>query len=283
MIRKNLLKTAFITTIIVCMLSTAACGKKTTYDDNATQEIKTMVSSETQSPVDKEIARLETSKFEGVSKETDESDTESEENNGEVENDNGRTETDIVDDNDSNNDNYDNAPSERQEITIDNNSEDDVKSDETLVNSDETQEVEEEKKAEKKNDTPAARPDSTTGSNQADMSDKTPADKQIETPAERITHMETKYIYYHDFNGGIYYTDSVTYLAYEDGTPVNETLYSYDRTPNGFPECEDKDKLVMWWMINTGKPMPANSEQCFFKYINFADYPGSIDMYPGWI
>ena len=115
--------------------------------------------------------------------------------------------------------------------------------------------------------------------------DPTPApeeEKPTEAPTEKATHMETKYIYYHNFDGSIYATDSITYLAYEDGTPVNETLYDENRSPHN-PDYDDSEIFMICWMINTGGPVIANNEQMFFKYLNIADYPGNIDMYPGYL
>lgn len=118
----------------------------------------------------------------------------------------------------------------------------------------------------------------------------TPAPTEPETPAptpaptERQTHTETKYIYYHNLDGSLYYTDSITYLAYEDGTPVNETYYNYNSQPESYPDYDvTGDKLMICWMINTGGPVPANNEQMFFNDLNLADYPGDIHMYPGYL
>jgi len=109
----------------------------------------------------------------------------------------------------------------------------------------------------------------------------TPSEPEPEKPA--ATHMETKYIYYHNMDGSLYYTDSVTYLAYEDGTPVNETLYYTSSEPEDFPDYDVTDKLMICWMINTNGPVIANNEQMFFKSLNIADYQGDINMYPGYL
>lgn len=114
--------------------------------------------------------------------------------------------------------------------------------------------------------------------------DPTPApeeEKPTEAPTEKATHMETKYIYYHNMDGSIYYTDSVTYLAYEDGTPVNETYY--ENSPGGKPESGDSDKFIICWMVNTGKPEIANNEYMYNYHLNIADYSGDIHMYPGYL
>ena len=95
--------------------------------------------------------------------------------------------------------------------------------------------------------------------------------------------METKYIYYHNFDGSLYYTDSVTYLAYEDGMPVNETYYEYGREPDTYPDDTDPDKFMICWMINTGGPAPANNEQMFFDDLDLSNYIGNIHMYPGYL
>ena len=109
----------------------------------------------------------------------------------------------------------------------------------------------------------------------------TPSEPEPEKPA--ATHMATKYIYYHNMDGSLYYTDSVTYLAYEDDTPVNETLYYTSQIPEGMPDSEDTSILIMAWLINSGGPGIANNDQMFFEYLNIADYSGDINMYPGYL
>ena len=111
----------------------------------------------------------------------------------------------------------------------------------------------------------------------------TPSEPEPEPEKPAATHMATKYIYYHNFDGSLYYTDSVTYLAYEDGTPVNETLYYTSSEPEDFPDYDVTDKLMICWMINTNGPVIANNEQMFFKSLNIADYQGDINMYPGYL
>ena len=59
MIRKNLLKATLITTIIACILTTTACGKKSASNDNAIQETKATVSAETKSNAAKELTKTE--------------------------------------------------------------------------------------------------------------------------------------------------------------------------------------------------------------------------------
>ena len=110
-----------------------------------------------------------------------------------------------------------------------------------------------------------------------------PTEAPTPAPTKRETHTATKNIYYYDFDGNLFYQDSVTYLAYEDGTPVNETLYNESKIPKSLPDSNDPDKFMICWMINTGKAVPANNEQMFFNSLNIADYPGDIKMYPGWI
>ena len=128
---------------------------------------------------------------------------------------------------------------------------------------------------EPKNDTPV------TSEEPKQDTPVTPSEPEPEKPA--ATHMETKYIYYHNMDGSLYYTDSVTYLAYEDGTPVNETLYYTSSEPEDFPDYDVTDKLMICWMINTNGPVIANNEQMFFKSLNIADYQGDINMYPGYL
>ena len=128
-------------------------------------------------------------------------------------------------------------------------------------------------------DTPAE-PDTTPAEPKQDTP-VTPSEPEPEKPA--ATHMATKYIYYHNFDGSLYYTDSVTYLAYEDGTPVNETLYYTSQIPEGMPDSEDTSILIMAWLINSGGPGIANNDQMFFEYLNVADYSGDINMYPGYL
>ena len=111
----------------------------------------------------------------------------------------------------------------------------------------------------------------------------TPSEPEPEPEKPAATHMETKYIYYHNMDGSLYYTDSVTYLAYEDGTPVNETLYYTSQIPEGMPDSEDTSILIMAWLINSGGPGIANNDQMFFEYLNVADYSGDINMYPGYL
>ena len=135
---------------------------------------------------------------------------------------------------------------------------------------------------EPKQETPVtpAEPDTTPEEPKQDTP-VTPSEPEPEKPA--ATHMETKYIYYHNMDGSLYYTDSVTYLAYEDGTPVNETLYYTSSEPEDFPDYDVTDKLMICWMINTNGPVIANNEQMFFKSLNIADYQGDINMYPGYL
>lgn len=127
-----------------------------------------------------------------------------------------------------------------------------------------------------------AEPDTTPAEPKQDTP-VTPSEPEPEPEKPATTHMETKYIYYHNFDGSLYYTDSVTYLAYEDGTPVNETLYYTSSEPEDFPDYDVTDKLMICWMINTNGPVIANNEQMFFKSLNIADYQGDINMYPGYL
>lgn len=153
-------------------------------------------------------------------------------------------------------------------------------------------------KEEEKNDTPAPAPtekeeDNTPASTPEpeptpSVPEETPTEAPTEAPTERATHMETKYIYFHDFNGGIYGTDSVTYLAYEDGTPVEETTYSHAQAREDgimyFPKSEDPDKFVIgWYLIDKPSYVTEEVNEKIFHEINLADYPGNVHMYPGWI
>lgn len=110
-------------------------------------------------------------------------------------------------------------------------------------------------------------------------------EKPTEAPTEKATHMETKYIYYHNFDGSIYATDSITYLAYEDSTPVNETYYEGDDSMTSFPDSGDPDKFVIgWYLIDKASYVTEDLYKYHFDYhLNIADYPGNIHMYPGWI
>lgn len=147
-------------------------------------------------------------------------------------------------------------------------------------------------KEEEKNDTPAPAPtekeeDNTPASTPEptpSVPEETPTEAPTEAPTEKATHMETKYIYFHDFNGGIYFQDSVTYLAYEDGTPVNETIYDEMRGPDSYPDSGDPNKFVVYWLL-TDKPSYVSNDiiPYIFTEINLADYPGNVHMYPGWI
>ena len=151
-------------------------------------------------------------------------------------------------------------------------------------------------------DTPAE-PDTTPAEPKQDTSntpaepDVTPAEPKQDTPVTpsepepekpAATHMETKYIYYHNFDGSLYYTDSVTYLAYEDGTPVEETIYTeenaYNDGVNTFPDSGDPDKFIFYWLL-TDKPSYVTEDLIpyIFSEINLADYSGDIHMYPGLI
>ena len=151
-------------------------------------------------------------------------------------------------------------------------------------------------------DTPAE-PDTTPAEPKQDTSntpaepDVTPAEPKQDTPVTpsepepekpAATHMETKYIYFHDMNGGIHFKDSVTYLAYEDGTPVEETIYTeenaYNDGVNTFPDSGDPDKFIFYWLL-TDKPSNVTEDLIpyIFSEINLADYSGDIHMYPGWI
>ena len=151
-------------------------------------------------------------------------------------------------------------------------------------------------------DTPAE-PDTTPAEPKQDTSntpaepDVTPAEPKQDTPVTpsepepekpAATHMATKYIYYHNFDGSLYYTDSVTYLAYEDGTPVEETIYTeenaYNDGVNTFPDSGDPDKFIFYWLL-TDKPSYVTEDLIpyIFSEINLADYSGDIHMYPGWI
>ena len=138
---------------------------------------------------------------------------------------------------------------------------------------------------EPKQDTPAApsEPDVTpvTPEPEKPAPVETPTEAPTEAPTEKATHMETKYIYYHNYDGSIYYTDSVTYLAYEDGTPVEETYYSEGDLL--YPDSGDENKFSMCWLINSGGPAKANNEQMFADPINLANYSGNINMYPGYL
>ena len=133
-------------------------------------------------------------------------------------------------------------------------------------------------------DTPAE-PDVTPAEPKQDTP-VTPSEPEPEKPA--ATHMETKYIYFHDMNGGIHFKDSVTYLAYEDGTPVEETIYTeenaYNDGVNTFPDSGDPDKFIFYWLL-TDKPSYVTEDLIpyIFSEINLADYSGDIHMYPGWI
>ena len=137
---------------------------------------------------------------------------------------------------------------------------------------------------EPKQETPVtpAEPDTTPEEPKQDTP-VTPSEPEPEPEKPAATHMETKYIYYHNMDGSLYYTDSVTYLAYEDGTPVNETLYYTSQIPEGMPDSEDTSILIMAWLINSGGPGIANNDQMFFEYLNVADYSGDINMYPGYL
>ena len=151
-------------------------------------------------------------------------------------------------------------------------------------------------------DTPAE-PDTTPAEPKQDTSntpaepDVTPAEPKQDTPVTpsepepekpAATHMETKYIYFHDMNGGIHFKDSVTYLAYEDGTPVEETIYTeenaYNDGVNTFPDSGDPDKFIFYWLL-TDKPSYVTEDLIpyIFSEINLSDYSGDIHMYPGWI
>ncbi len=101
-------------------------------------------------------------------------------------------------------------------------------------------------------------------------------------PTEPATHTVTKYIYYHNLDGSLFYTDSVTYLVYADGTPVNAEDAMYSRTPGSFPESDDPNKFIMCWLIQD-KPGIANNDTMYFKFINLSNYSGDIHMYPGYI
>ena len=100
-------------------------------------------------------------------------------------------------------------------------------------------------------------------------------------PTEPATHTVTKYIYYHNLDGSLFYTDSVTYLAYADGTPVEDVMYdAYEDGPHSFPDSGDPNIFIMCWQSKTG---PANNDIMFFDPINLVNYSGDIHMYPGYI
>ena len=88
-------------------------------------------------------------------------------------------------------------------------------------------------------------------------------------------------------DGSLYATDSITYRAYEDGTPVEETLYTFDdtsRVTNTFPDSDDPNKFIMSWLIKDAPgPVVENIDYMFIDYLNVADYPGDIHMYPGYL
>ena len=135
-------------------------------------------------------------------------------------------------------------------------------------------------------DTPAE-PDTTPVEPKQDTP-VTPSEPEQEPEKPAATHMATKYIYFHDMNGGIHFKDSVTYLAYEDGTPVEETIYTeenaYNDGVNTFPDSGDPDKFIFYWLL-TDKPSYVTEDLIpyIFSEINLADYSGDIHMYPGWI
>ena len=146
-------------------------------------------------------------------------------------------------------------------------------------------------------DTPAE-PDTTPAEPKQDTSntpaepDVTPAEPKQDTPVTpsepepekpAATHMATKYIYYHNFDGSLYYTDSVTYLAYEDGTPVEKTIYDGETGPDSFPDYDNTDILIMCWLVNSGGAALANNEQMFGYNLDISKYTNDIDMYPGYL
>ena len=99
-------------------------------------------------------------------------------------------------------------------------------------------------------------------------------------------HMQTKYIYYHNMDGSLYATDSITYRAYEDGTPVEERLYTYDdtsRVMDTFPKSDNPNILIMCWLIKDAPGPVVDNIEYRFECLNVADYPGDIHMYPGYL
>ena len=135
---------------------------------------------------------------------------------------------------------------------------------------------------EPKQETPVtpAEPDTTPEEPKQDTP-VTPSEPEPEKPA--ATHMETKYIYYHNIDGSLYYTDSVTYLAYEDGTPVEKTIYDGETGPDSFPDYDNTDILIMCWLVNSGGAALANNEQMFGYNLDISEYTNDIDMYPGYL
>lgn len=135
---------------------------------------------------------------------------------------------------------------------------------------------------EPKQETPVtpAEPDTTPEEPKQDTP-VTPSEPEPEKPA--ATHMATKYIYYHNFDGSLYYTDSVTYLAYEDGTPVEKTIYDGETGPDSFPDYDNTDILIMCWLVNSGGAALANNEQMFGYNLDISKYTNDIDMYPGYL
>ena len=110
-------------------------------------------------------------------------------------------------------------------------------------------------------------------------------------PTEPATHAVTKYIYYHDYDGSVYYTNSVTYLAYADGTPVNAEDVVYDIYGHCYFPDDIPGKFMTYWMINTDGPINVSDAELYEKYydmllldtINLINYPGDIHMYPGYL
>ena len=111
----------------------------------------------------------------------------------------------------------------------------------------------------------------------------TPSEPEPEPEKPAATHMETKYIYYHNMDGSLYYTDSITYLAYEDGTPVEKTIYDGETGPDSFPDYDNTDILIMCWLVNSGGAALANNEQMFGYNLDISEYTNDIDMYPGYL
>lgn len=121
--------------------------------------------------------------------------------------------------------------------------------------------------------------DSGSNNTQADQipepETEAPTSKPAEIPTEArepVTHMETKYIYYYDLEGNLYYTDSITYLAYEDGKPVEKVYYEGDT--DSFPP-DTPERVIIGWKLENGSR--------YNYHLDISGYSGNINIYPYWI
>jgi hypothetical protein len=125
--------------------------------------------------------------------------------------------------------------------------------------------------------------DNSSNNDSSDVNENTPTESVSEPetePVERTTHMVTKNIIFHDHSGAVCATDSISYLAYEDGTPVNAEDAYYSEEVGLAIHLDDEDTVGYYWgwLFPDGGYL-WDDNQIYRNDVSRFSYD-DIDMYP---